>query len=208
MLDSGSDLWINNWWLESKESMDGYTMKMQRIRLKNAWLLDGCGNPAVRGELLLEGERIVAMGPQVPTGDVELDLGGNWLAPGFIDVHTHTDLAPFAAHGLEPKLLQGVSTEICGQCGLSVAPMPHNRQPGWRKQMVIGDVPGEWAWSSFAEYLQALQARPLECNMVPFVGHGTLRWAVRGANPGPLDAHERDELARLARDSFAAGAAG
>lgn len=127
--------------------------------------------------------------------------------PGFIDVHTHTDLAPFVPHGLYPKILQGVTTEICGQCGLSAAPVPAELQSRWRERMVIGDCPGEWRWENFSRYLEQLQKAKPDCNMVPFVGHGTLRWAA-GGRGGPLSAVQLDRLRGLIRDSLHGGAAG
>lgn len=180
----------------------------KKTRLINCQIIDGSGSGPFPGEILIEGARISAVSAEGVSPEAEvLDCAGAFVAPGFIDVHSHTDLAPFVPGSLHYKLLQGVTTEICGQCGLSVAPVPRALQDGWRERMVIGDCAGSWPWDDFEGYLQALDRVAPDCNMVPFVGHGTLRWT-SGGRGGALSRAGLERMTALARDSFAAGAAG
>ena len=99
--------------------------------LKNGLIVDGTGAPARTGDVLLQGDRIVAIGhglhEAVPAGiplkDAQVrDCTGLAIAPGFIDVHTHDDAIVLNAPGMFPKLSQGITTVVTGNCGLSVAP--------------------------------------------------------------------------------------
>src|SRR5690349_17837234 len=101
------------------------------VLLENGLVVEGTGAPAAAGDVLLLGERIAAVGPglrdQLPAGlslaDVEVrDCAGLAIAPGFIDVHTHDDAIVLDAPEMFPKLSQGITTVVTGNCGLSVAP--------------------------------------------------------------------------------------
>ena len=103
----------------------------QAVLLEDGLVVDGTGGAAQPGDVLLVGDRIAAVGPglrdQLPAGlslaDVDVrDCAGMAIAPGFIDVHTHDDAIVLAAPGMFPKLSQGITTVVTGNCGLSVAP--------------------------------------------------------------------------------------
>jgi N-acyl-D-amino-acid deacylase len=100
---------------------------------RNAMLFDGTGAPPVRGELAIAGERIAAMGPagSLPpgAGQTEHDLRGKALSPGFIDAHTHDDRIVLDAPEMLPKISQGVTTVMTGNCGISLAPVTFAGDP-------------------------------------------------------------------------------
>jgi N-acyl-D-amino-acid deacylase len=152
--------------------------------LEHGLVVDGSGEPARADDVLLQGERIVAMAPnlrtQLPSGlslsDVEtVDCRGLVVAPGFIDAHTHDDATVLDAPEMTPKLTQGVTTVVTGNCGLSVAPYVVDEPQG--ALTLLGQ---SFRFASMAAYMQAVrQARPA-LNVAPLVGHTTLRYACMG----------------------------
>src|SRR5918997_2261744 len=100
---------------------------------RNALLFDGSGAPPVRGELAVSGERIAAILPAgtIPpgAGQAEHDLRGKALSPGFIDAHTHDDRIVLDAPDMLPKISQGVTTVVTGNCGISLAPVTFSADP-------------------------------------------------------------------------------
>ena len=187
-----------------------------RLLLRGGIIVDGTGAAPFRGDLAVSDGRITWIRrdgmPRSERGclaDAEvIDVRGQYIAPGFIDCHSHSDLQHLVPGGLAPKLLQGVTTEVVGQCGLSVFPLPSSRQAGWRRQSVIGTVPGDWGWESAASWFSELRAAGLECNLVPFVGLGTVRYGIAGDRSGPLDPEELAIMAARLEEAFTAGAAG
>lgn len=140
--------------------------------------------------------------------DYVIDVKGAYVAPGFIDLHSHADLVFFLEEGLKPKIMQGITTEVVGQCGLGIAPIPRDKQMGWRKNLVIGNPPINWNWETMGEYLSALQNHGLEANVVPFVGHGVLRYALKKDESTPMNHDQLKKLYNLVVQAFADGAAG
>ena len=98
--------------------------------IRNATIVDGSGGPAMRGGLAVAGGRILAVGdlPEV-AGAQEIDAGGHVLCPGFIDVHTHDDRELLSAPAMTPKVSQGVTTVVAGNCGVSLAPLVTEERP-------------------------------------------------------------------------------
>jgi len=173
-------------------------------------LVDGTGGPPVRADLRVKDGKIhrIAQTLKPEPGETAMDITGAWLAPGFIDCHTHSDLAAMQDGGLDAKILQGVTTEVTGQCGLSVFPLPSERRETWRAISVIGNPPFAWGWGSAHEWLTALAARPLEANVLPFIGAGTLRYGLVGDDPAPLDAGQMLRYQAALEEAFASGIAG
>jgi N-acyl-D-amino-acid deacylase len=152
---------------------------------KNARIIDGSGLPSFDGELLINNGCITAIAryPDIivasafsPNPVEILDCTGLCLAPGFIDVHTHDDalmLQNNSAKSVHPKLSQGVTTVITGNCGISLAPLLHANPPA--PLDILG--PDEYQYSSFGNYLAALELHRPICNVGCLVGHTTLRVA-------------------------------
>lgn len=185
--------------------------------IENGTIIDGLEAAPFRGDLLIHGERLTAIHTSpisahrsegVKPGIQRIDATGCYVSPGFIDAHSHADLAPFTPEKLELKLRQGVSTEVVGQCGFSPAPMPAERQEGWLQYYVPGSPLATWPWESSKEFYSALQQQGLPLNFMPFVGHGTLRYAVKGDSSAPMSSDELDRMDSLLAQAFAEGAAG
>ena len=182
------------------------------ILLENGLVVDGTGAPAQPGDVLLQGDRIVAVGPrlreQLPAGlsmnDVELrDCAGLAIAPGFIDVHTHDDAIVLNAPGMFPKLSQGVTTVVTGNCGLSVAPHVVENPQG--ALTLLGN---SFKYGSVAAYAQAVaQAQPA-VNVAPLIGHTTLRAACMDDLTRAATEEEAEAMCLLLDQCMAQGAIG
>lgn len=180
------------------------------IVVRDALLLDGTGAPSVRGGLAVRDGHIVAVGDVgALRGGVEIAASGLALAPGFIDIHTHDDLALLTHPGLTPKVSQGVTTVVTGNCGVSLAPIVA-REPPPQPLSALGGQEA-YRFARFADYLSALREAAPAVNVVALVGHNTLRTAHLGATPAttrPADAAERAAMRRDVEASLREGAAG
>jgi N-acyl-D-aspartate/D-glutamate deacylase len=151
--------------------------------LANGRILDGCGNPWFWGDLAIQDDRIAAIAPPgTLQGKRNLDVGGHYIAPGFVDIHTHSDLSILVNRRAESAVRQGVTTHVIGNCGMSPAPL----DPGHLDDMrnfwgFLWDVPEvTWQWRAFGGYLDMLQEGGLAINIASLAGHGALRLAVMG----------------------------
>jgi N-acyl-D-amino-acid deacylase len=140
-------------------------------------VLDGTGAPAYRADIGLAGDRIAAIGDlSAVTADTSIDGTGLVAAPGFIDMHSHSDFTLPINPRAESKVRQGVTTEVIGQCGDSAAPL----SLATRELARAANPHLAWDWTGFGEYLDHLRQQGLAVNVVPLVGHGTVRSASMG----------------------------
>jgi N-acyl-D-amino-acid deacylase len=182
--------------------------------LRNASIVDGDNTPAWQGDVLLAGERIAAMTPPgqmapdvlaLLEGPPEvLDCSGLVVAPGFIDVHTHDDAAVLDAPDMLPKLSQGVTTVVTGNCGISLAPMVSADPPA--PLSLLGRQ--QFRFATMAAYAQAVDAARPAVNVAALVGHTALRMRHMENLDRPAQPHEIEAMAAGVREAMAAGALG
>ena len=146
------------------------------ILIRNASIVDGTGAPRYPGDIGIRGDRIARIGDlSAQRGKLEIDLAGRIAAPGFIDAHTHDDRLMLSNPDMAPKVSQGITTVVAGNCGISLAPMPHVPQPVTPPLNLL-DEDGKWfSFPTFASYIAALKAKPAATNCALLVGHTTLR---------------------------------
>ncbi len=175
------------------------------FKIINGSLIDGCGSEPQRIDIGIKGDSIAALGTlQDADAQHTIDAAGSVVCPGFIDTHTHSDTYILIEPTAPSKLHQGITTEICGNCGASAAPVSS-----------FEHLPSDWAdktypetWSTMAEYRALVEKRGIGINIVNLVGHNTLRRSTIGYEDRPATP---DELARMVRDletSMEAGARG
>ncbi|HUG16340.1 MAG TPA: D-aminoacylase [Thermomicrobiales bacterium] len=175
--------------------------------LSGGTLYDGLGNPGRRGNLVVDGDRIAAVGNVAARGE-RVDVTGLVVSPGFIDTHSHCDLVCMADRQLAPKLLQGITTDLLGQDGLSEAPIKAEDVDRWRTHLSgLNDDPSvDWTWRSFGDYFERVAGASI--NMAAMVGHGTVRLHVMGMDNRPPSASELTAMQALVDDALAKGACG
>jgi N-acyl-D-amino-acid deacylase len=182
------------------------------VLFRGATVVDGTGAERYAADVLVVGDRIASIG----RGGLdkldprEVNATGLVLAPGFVDMHSHTDLAVLAHPGHEAKLSQGVTTEVTGQDGLAFAPVDDATLAVIRRQIAgwHGSFPDElFTWRSTGEYLARL-AGGIPLNQAYLVPQGNLRMLVIGNENRPTTAAELDAMRGLLRDGLAAGAVG
>jgi len=182
--------------------------------LENARIVDGTGAPWFRGAVGVRDGHIEAVDrKQTVDYDPEerINVDGNIVCPGFIDTHSHADIKLLEDPLLEPKTRQGVTTELVGPDGFSMAPM--YREGGasdWCGHLrgLVGDADIDWTWGSIGDYLDAVDERGPAPNVATFVGHGTVRFDVMGMEDRAPDDAELEEMATLVTEGLEDGAVG
>lgn len=184
------------------------------VLLRNARVVDGTGAPWFRGSVAVADGRIEAV-DRGRTEDVSasetVDLDGSVLAPGFVDLHVHSDLRLFEEPTLPAKVRQGVTTEVLGQDGFSMAPT--YREGGaaeWEEHLapLNGVTEREWSWGSTSEYLDAIEEAGTAQHFGTLVGHGTVRFEVLGLSDRAPDEEELEAMADLVTEALEDGALG
>ncbi len=183
-------------------------MKNRFTVISGGTIIDGTLAPAFEGDVVLEGDRIadVIRGKGSYGGDVELvDAAGAIVSPGFIDSHSHSDAYLVIEPHAPSKISQGITTEINGQCGGSVAPRYGEARLSSDWAALLGE---RLVWRSLAEYRRVLMESRPAVNTIQFVGHNTLRSSVVGYAGREATPDEMREMVRLLEKSLDEGAWG
>ena len=185
---------------------------MTDLIIRGATVIDGTGGPAVQADISISGGRIACIAPSGAEREAArvVDADGLVLAPGFIDMHSHADFTLPSYPDAINSLAQGVTTEVIGNCGYSPAPLardPHLADDQRAAGRGLG--PGlDWAWRSFGEYLDRLEAARPAVNCIALVGHGMVRMAVVGAEDRAATPSELDRMRDATAEALADGAWG
>src|SRR5882724_13020424 len=154
---------------------------MLDLKIEGATVIDGTGASGSRVDVGVTDETITAVGDlSREHAGTTLNATGKVLAPGFIDMHSHSDWRLWANRRAESKIRQGVTTEVVGNCGFSPAPVSPEFREDLRGFALYVPKGMTFEWPSFREYLRAFDADGLALNVAHLVGHGTLRIAAMG----------------------------
>jgi N-acyl-D-amino-acid deacylase len=180
------------------------------LLIRNASIVDGTGAPRYAGDIGIRGDRIARIGDLAASrGEVEIDLGGRIAAPGFIDAHTHDDRLMLSSPDMAPKVSQGITTVVAGNCGISLAPMPRPIPQPVTPPLNLLDEEGGWfSFPTFASYIAELRKKPAATNCALLVGHTTLRVATVDDLGQPASPAQIGEMRALVQEAMEAGAVG
>ncbi|HEV2053625.1 MAG TPA: D-aminoacylase [Methylomirabilota bacterium] len=182
---------------------------MLDLKIVGGQVLDGTGAPAVRADVGVTGDSITAVGDlsREPAGET-VEAAGLTVAPGFIDMHSHSDWRLFENRRAESKIRQGVTTEVVGNCGFSPAPVSDEFREDMKGFAPYLGHGMDFSWRSVKDFLRRYEDDGLALNVAQLIGHGTLRLAVMGFARRPPSAKELARMRSLMESAMADGACG
>lgn len=184
--------------------------------IRNGTVVDGSGAPRFRADVALKDRKIAAV---IAPGDAatasaprEIDVTGLAVAPGFIDLHSHSDwMIPIPDHGkiLKPFVQQGMTTFVGGNCGFSTAPVLRERQRMLDESgRLCAERKFDWAWDTVAGFRDYLTTQGLALNVAHLAGHGSIRLSVMGSDAGEPSAAQLRTMQAMVETAMADGAVG
>ena len=163
-------------------------VKKSNLVIRNGTIIDGTGNTGFISDLEITDGIISAIGMNLPVGTAEIDAKGKLVTPGFIDVHTHYDAQVTWSSRITPSSWNGVTTVMIGNCGVGFAPCkPDDRDKLVELMEGVEDIPEPvlteglpWNWETFEEYLDSLDRKSFDLDVVAQVPHAAIRVYVMG----------------------------
>ena len=181
---------------------------MTDIILRGGQVYDGLGSDPITADVAITGDRIDRIGDlSTETAGRILDATGLAVAPGFIDIHTHSDFSILDNAGMASSLMQGVTTEVVGNCGMSVGMLTDSPIFGQMTRWVTRGG-HKITWNSMGEYMSLVEDMGIGLNIASLTGHGTIRTAVLGFENRPPDAAELLKMENLMQASMDDGSLG
>lgn len=182
------------------------------ILIKNGQIIDGSGNPWFRADIGIKNGFILEIGNLDCSANRIINAEGLFVAPGFIDIHSHADMqlaSPRQQEILDCFIHQGITTVITGNCGFSHAPLPEKLSAEF-KDYVNFATPSDitWEWNTFGDWLDYLEKQGVLLNVAPLVGHLPIRISAMGFERREPTAKEQQKMQMLLSDSLKAGAFG
>jgi N-acyl-D-aspartate/D-glutamate deacylase len=192
---------------------------MADLVIRGGTIIDGSGGEPIEADIAIVGGKISAIGPNLPKGDEEIDATGKIVTPGFVDPHTHYDAQVTWSNSISPSSWNGVTTVMVGNCGVGFAPCkPDERDLLVKLMEGVEDIPEvvlteglPWNWESFDEFLDSLDGRKYDLDVVTQVPHAAVRTYVMGeraARHEQATPEERVEMGSIVAAGIKAGALG
>ena len=177
--------------------------------IRNATVIDGTRARRFKADIGVSGGKISRVGKIQEKGKTEIDASGKIAAPGFIDAHTHDDRLMLSSPDMAPKVSQGVTTVVAGNCGISLAPAPNGMKAPVAVPLDLLDDAGTWfSYKTFRDYVNALKAKPAATNCALLVGHSMLRVQTMDDVNRPATKAEMAKMQEMVDEAMAAGAIG
>jgi N-acyl-D-amino-acid deacylase len=177
--------------------------------IRNATVIDGTLAPRFKADIGVSAGKISSIGKIKDKGKTEIDASGKIAAPGFIDAHTHDDRLMLSSPDMAPKVSQGVTTVVAGNCGISLAPAPNGMKAPVAVPLDLLDDAGTWfSYKTFRDYVNALKAKPAATNCALLVGHSMLRVQTMDDVNRPASKSEMAKMQEMVDEAMASGAIG
>lgn len=185
---------------------------MVDILITNGLVVDGTGKEGYHADLAIKDGKIVEIKKSLCIKAREvINAAGLVVCPGFIDVHSHNDLVPYMDNRIQDlKLMQGVTTELVGQCGLGVVPCVESESKVWKNYVrgVVGDPGMEWKYPTLDEYINGITSKGLKNNYAVLISHGAIRTSIIGFENRKPTETELHKMCEIVRNAMEAGAFG
>lgn len=181
------------------------------LLIRNGKIIDGTGSPWFYGDIAIKDGEIKKIGKLTnDTAHEEIDANFQAVSPGFIDMHTHSDLVILDEPLIEAKVRQGITTDLLGQDGIGAAPLPEAYISSWRKNIagLDGTPPIEWDWTTAEDYMNKIERNKPSYNLAVLVPHGNIRMEVMGLDNRPATDEEIKQMQVVLRRSLDEGAVG
>lgn len=183
-----------------------------RTLIKHGLIVDGNKTPAYEGDILIENEKILKISQDLNEEvDKVIDAKGRVICPGFIDTHSHSDLVILVNPYNEVKIRQGITTEVLGQDGISMAPLPQEHISSWRKNLAGLDGESDeidWKYETTENYLKMMDYNGVGLNETYLVPHGNVRMEAMGLEDRPATKEEIQKMCEITERELKAGAIG
>jgi N-acyl-D-aspartate/D-glutamate deacylase len=179
--------------------------------IKGGLVVDGTGNPWLRKDIGITNGKITGLGHITEDSGETMDATGMIVSPGFIDLHNHSDFTILAYPSAENHIMQGVTTAVVGNCGLSLAPVNPNNLALLKRYLspfLRAGFDYGWEWRTLAEFYLKVEKQGISLNLAPLVGQGTIRLAVKGFDSTGSSAEEMNQMKKLLAQSLEDGAFG
>ena len=182
--------------------------------ISNGTIIDGTKRKAYVQDILINDDTIVEIGDlndKKETMDYVLDAKNLIVAPGFIDTHSHSDLKILSDQDIKPKIYQGITTEVLGQDGISMAPLPRKFVKDWRKNLsgLEGDSDEiSWDYKTVDDYFNAIEDKGLISNVCYLAPHGNIRMEAMGLSAHKAGKEDIENMKKILRRELEAGAVG
>lgn len=184
---------------------------MYDLIIRNGKVIDGTGSPWYYGDIAIKNRKIVKIGKLTNChGKEEINAQNQVVSPGFIDMHTHSDLVILNDSLIEAKVRQGITTDLLGQDGIAAAPLSIKYVSAWRKNLagLDGSPSIEWDWTTIDEYLKKVEGNEPCYNLAVLAPHGNIRMEVMGLENRPATNKEIKQMQDVLRRSLDEGAVG
>ncbi|MFX1278067.1 MAG: amidohydrolase family protein [Promethearchaeota archaeon] len=184
-----------------------------KFLIKEGKIIDGTGNPWYRGDILIENGKIKKISHNISdkTTDRVINASNFIVSPGFIDIHTHSDLTVLFSRG-ENVISQGVTTHVVGNCGFSMTPINPNRpkddKASEQMKSMLSMMDTQFQFNTLNEYLERLEKKGIPINLIPLIGHSTLRMYTLGLENRSPTENEMKEMKDILEEELKMGAFG
>ena len=181
--------------------------------IKQGKIIDGTGNPWFRGDILIENGKIKEISNKILNKETDevIEASRFIISPGFIDIHTHSDLTILYSRG-ENVISQGVTTHVVGNCGFSMTPInpskPEDDEASEQMKSMLSMMDAKFEFHTLKEYLEGLEKKRIPINIVPLIGHSTLRMYTLGLENRTPTENEMTEMKEILEEEMKAGAFG